>query len=88
MEYDLLRGTGIMILLERIFLPLLAESAQRPPARKPRCLSRGRFAADMVFFGPSIPSGGCPHISNGYGKGVEEEVDDLVTLLKSQSFIG
>lgn len=86
---DLLRGTGIMILLEAD-LPTLAGrvlAADRPRVNPGVSLEEDlqrvwsssahlyRQAAALTY-------------QTDTGKGVEEEVDDLVTLLKSRSFVG
>ena len=86
---DLLRGTGIMILLEAD-LPTLAarvRAADRPRVNPGVSLEEDlkriwsssahlyRQAAALIY-------------QTDTGKGVEEEVDDLVTLLKSRSFVG
>ena len=86
---DLLRGTGIMILLEAD-LPTLAgrvRAADRPrvnPGVSPEEDLQRIWSSSAHLYRQAAAL----TYQTDTGKGVEEEVDDLVTLLKSRSFIG
>jgi len=86
---DLLRGTGIMILLEAD-LPTLA--ARVRAADRPRVNPGVSLEEDLKRIWSSSAhlyhQAAALIYQTDTGKGVEEEVDDLVTLLKSRSFVG
>jgi len=86
---DLLRGTGIMILLEAD-LPTLAGRVRA--ADRPRVNPGVSLEEDLQRIWSSSAhlyrQAAALTYQTDTGKGVEEEVDDLVTLLKSRSFIG
>ncbi|MCX5917072.1 MAG: shikimate kinase [Deltaproteobacteria bacterium] len=86
---DLLRGTGIMILLAAD-LPTLAGRVRA--ADRPRVNPGVYLEEDLQRIWSSSAhlyrQAAALTYQTDTGKGVEEEVDDLVTLLKSRSFIG
>lgn len=86
---DLLRGTGIMILLEAD-LPTLAGRVLA--ADRPRVNPGVSLEEDLQRIWSSSAhlyrQAAALTYQTDTGKGVEEEVDDLVTLLKSRSFVG
>jgi shikimate kinase len=86
---DLLRGTGIMILLEADF-PTLAGRVRA--ADRPRVNPGVSLEEDLqrIWFSSThlYRQAAALTYQTNTGKGVEEEVDDLVTLLKSRSFVG